>query len=95
MAYGFAKELEDQIHSLSNGRPFGNCRSCNLNQTIPGKVLCPECERLEAMKFGAPPADLGAGVKDTQNPQSFASDNHKGYQDTIPSTKFPASKERV
>jgi hypothetical protein len=95
MAYGFNKELEDQIHSLSNGRPFGNCQSCNLRQIIPGKVLCPECERLNAMNYGAPPNKPGGGVQDTQNPQSNPSNDHSGYSDTIPSGKFPKDKERV
>lgn len=92
---GIEKSLEDQMHALSNGRPFGVCRSCNLRQIIPGKVLCPECERLNAMNFGAPPAKLGAGVADTQNPQSNPSNDHSGYHDSIPNQKFPAKKERV
>ena len=95
MAYGFAKELESQIHAVSNGRPFGVCRSCNLQQVIPGKVLCQECERLSAMKFGAPPADAGAGVKDTQNPQSNPAHDTSGYQDSIPTKQVPPKKERV
>lgn len=94
MAYGFSKELEGQMHALSNGRPFGNCRSCNFRQIIPGKVLCPECERLDAMKM-AVPKDVGAGVRDTQNPQSNPSNDHSGYSDTIGNQKFPPKKERV
>lgn len=95
MAYGYSKELETQIHALSNGRAFGNCAACNLRQIIPGKVLCPECERLKAMGFGAPPSKPGGGVQDTQNPQSNPSNDHSGYSDIIPTTKFPAKKERV
>ena len=91
---GYDPKLESQIHAVSNGRPFGVCRYCNLNQTIPGKVLCPECERLDAMKM-APPKDAGAGVKDTQNVQSNPAHDHSGYSDTIGSKKFPPKKERV
>jgi hypothetical protein len=92
---GIEAGLESQIHALSNGRAFGKCQSCNLNQIIPGKVLCPECERLKAMGYGAPPAKPGGGVADTQNPQSNPSNDHSGYSDTIPSGKFPPKKERV
>jgi hypothetical protein len=95
MSYGFARELESQIHAVSNGRPFGTCRQCNLQQVIPGKVNCPECERLLAMKMAAPSADPGGGVRDTQNPQSNPSNDHSGYSDSIPSTTFPPKKERV
>ena len=94
MAFDFGG-LEGQIQAASTGRPFGVCRTCGLQQVIPGKVACPECERLAAMKFGAPPADAGAGVKDTQLPQSYPNNDHSGYKDTIPTKKFPSGKERV
>jgi hypothetical protein len=91
---GYDPKLEAQIHAVSNGRPFGTCKMCNLRQIIPSKVNCPECERLLAMKM-AVPQDAGAGVKDTQNDQSNTAFDHSGYRDTIPSQKFPPKKERV
>lgn len=94
MAYGFSKELESQIHACSTGRPFKTCPVCNLSQVPSSYEACNECRRLLAMKV-AIPLDKDAGVKDTQDPQSYPSNDHSGYQDSIPSTKFPSKKERV
>lgn len=95
MALNYGKEVEAQIHAQSMGRPFGVCHDCGLRQIIPGAVVCPECERLDAMKYGAPPKDVGAGVRDTQNPQSNPSNDHSGYSDNIPNEKFNPRRERV
>lgn len=94
MAYGFSKELEAQMHAASNGRPFKVCPVCNLQQVPQSYEACNECRRLLAMKV-AVPLDPGSGVKDTQCPQSYPSNDHSGYQDSISSAKFPKDKERV
>ena len=95
MALKYDKAMEDAIHAQSNGRPFGVCRSCNLRQIISGVVLCPECERLDAMKMAAPTKDVGAGVRDTQNPQSHPSNDYSGYKDTIPNETISPKRGRV
>lgn len=95
MALKYSKEMEDQIHAVSNGRPFGLCRSCNLHQCIPSMVLCPECERLEAMKMATPTKDPGAGVRDTQNAQSNPNNIHSGYADSIPNEKINPKRGRI
>jgi hypothetical protein len=94
MALKFPEGLDGQIQAQSKGRPFGVCPSCNLRQIISSAVLCPECGRVTAMKV-AVPKDLGAGVRDTQNPQSNPSNDHSGYSDTIPSAKFDPKRGRV
>lgn len=91
---GYDPGLEGQIHAASNGRPFKKCRYCNLNQVPSSADGCWECERLRAMKV-AIPQDPGAGVQDTQAAQSFPSNDHSGYSDTIPGGKIPVKKERV
>ena len=94
MAYGYARELEDQIHAQSCGRPFGTCQVCGLQQIPQSATACNECLRLKAMGM-AVPRDPGSGVKDTQVRQSNPSNDHSGYSDSIPNTTFPPKKERV
>jgi hypothetical protein len=96
MSLQFPKGLEDQIQAQSNGHPFKRCPVCDLQQVPNSAKACNECLRLLSMKM-AVPKDPRSGVEDTTfTPSgSYPSDDHSGYKDTIPSTKFPKDKERM
>lgn len=84
-------DLDRQIQEQSNGRPFSKC-TCGAS--IPQSFgQCLECARLKAIGFG-PPAPKNF-PSDTDPAYSYPSDDHKGYSDNIPTTKFPKGKERV
>jgi hypothetical protein len=89
------KPTDEQVHAFGAGRPFGKCRQCGLS-IVASKVVCPECERLTEVGFGpVPRAPKPLPGQDTQPAQSYPSDDHAGYQDSIPNRNFPPNKERM
>lgn len=91
MAYGYDPKLEAEIHAQSTGRPFKKCTGCKITTVPASATYCNECKRLYAMGMKTPPVV----VSDTQEAQSFPSDDHSGFSTTAPSGKFPKGKERV
>lgn len=98
------KPTDEQVFAATRGTPFKKCPSCG--QSIgPSQPYCWECKRLVEIGFGPTPRAGGQGQpepqtvggddQDTQEKQSYRSDNHSGYGDHIPSGKIPPGKERV
>ena len=89
------KPSDAQIIDFQKGHPFGQCPQCGLRITS-SQVVCNECERLMKIGFGpVPRAFHTLPGQDTQPNQSHPSGRHDGYEDFIPSEKFPPGKERV
>lgn len=90
---------EDRLAGMLKPSPFKKCPSCG-NSIISSATFCNECKRLRelGMRDSVPQFVQANPQQDTQEKQSFRSDNHAGYRDTNPtpaSKKFPVGKERV
>lgn len=105
------KPTDEQVLAASRGVPFKKCPNCG-NSIGPSQPYCLECKRLIEIGFGPAPRAGGHGQpepqtvggmdQDTQEPQSYPSHRHDGYQDYIPNgvgepalKKFPPKKERM
>ena len=96
------KPSDADVIAMTRGVAFKKCPNCG-NSIGPSQPYCLECKRLIEIGFGPAPRAGGHGQpeidfdpdKDTQEIQSNPSGRHDGYSDTIPSRKFPPSKERV
>ena len=91
MALEFPKGLEASIHAQSTGHPFKKCPGCEITAIPSSASYCNECKRLYAMGMKTPPVK----VSDTQEAQSYPSNNHSGFSTTAPQGKVSKSKERV
>jgi hypothetical protein len=89
-----SKPSDAEIFAATRGIPFGTCKQCGL-RTVTNQVLCPECERLEKIGFGPTPRTPNVPPgQDTTPVQSYPSDKHSGYGDTIPKGKWNPTRER-
>lgn len=88
------KPTDAELFAATKPVPFKRC-VCG-NSIISSATKCPECLRLYELGMKTPPVPRFAQANDTQKRQSYPAFTHKGYQDNIPTGKFPASrKERV
>ncbi len=80
-----SKPTDEQVFAATKGQPFKKCPSCG-NSIGPSQPYCWECKRLvelgmkTAMKQFQPD-------QDTQEKQSYASNRHDGYSDSIKTKK--------
>jgi hypothetical protein len=87
------RPTDAQVFNATNGISFKKCPNCGTTIT-PSAKACSECLRLQEEGFGPTPRAPHATVRDTSPVQSYPSDNHSGYHDTISTRNIDPNTER-
>src|SRR5579864_1312112 len=87
------RPTDAQVFGATKGTPFKPCPNCGRAK-ISSEKYCVECSRLVSEGFGPTPRAPYPTVRDTAPVQSYPSDKHSGYHDTISNAKIDPTRER-